>query len=121
MKKMNPEEKIQLETLYLTEHKTMAEIGAILGVTRQSVHARMRRHGIDRSLGERFPILCHSCGDVVPITRKRFLRADKHFCNSTCYATYLRSPEFKQLQADKRLAKIADEEAKGIRPVAKTW
>ena len=116
MKQMNPDEKIQLETWYLQDHKTLAEIGTIMGVSRQAVHARMRRHHIDTSRGERVLANCYSCGQAISVTRKRFLATAKHFCNAAHYTAYLRTPEFKQLMADKRLARIAREEEQGIRP-----
>lgn len=98
--------KDQLEQWYLKDHLTMQEIGAKLGRTRQAIHERMRRLGIDTAKGERFEVVCDSCHQPFTTTRKRFLAAVKHFCCHKCYTIYLHSNDYLQNRTGQRLGRI---------------
>ena len=88
--------KADLERMYLTEHKTLAEIGAVLGCTRQNVHYLMRKFSIKVKSVTRFVIRCDGCGSKFSITRKRFVLAKKHFHSKACYTGYMHTEEYRE-------------------------
>lgn len=102
-------DKIELERLYLVEHKTMQEIGDLLGCTRQNVHHRIRKFGIDKTSAERFNVRCDLCGREFSTTRKRYKLTIKHFCSLDCYKGYMKNPEYKQWRNGQRIARAVME------------
>ncbi len=104
-------DKLQLETWYLKDHLTLAEIGKLLGITRQAVLSRINRLGIDKSTAERFDIKCDFCGKLYSITRKRFKLSVKHFCSNKCYQNgYMHNPDYRQWRTGQRVGRALMDE-----------
>lgn len=98
-------DKPQLEQWYLRDHLTLEEIGKKLSITRQAVHNRMRRCGIDMSTGERFDVKCDVCGVFYSVTRKRFKSTIMHLCSEKCRIAYLKTSQYKASRQGQRIGR----------------
>lgn len=61
----------ELVYMYTSAHLTMAEIGAVIGITRQGVLKRLRKLGVTAEQGERVEVACAKCGSMFVAERKR--------------------------------------------------
>lgn len=73
---------------YTIDLLSMQEIANLLHVSRAAIHTILRKHGIDTSK-QRIAVTCTACGTTVYRTRKQVRRQHNHFCNRTCYDSYL--------------------------------
>jgi len=101
-----PRNKTQdIVVLYTVQHLTMEEIGKIIGMSRTGICKRLKTAGITPDLGEWVRTDCDYCGSIIRVTRKRWRRNEKNYCNNECYYAYLENPSYKPWRQGQRLAR----------------
>lgn len=84
----------ELVYMYTSAHLTMAEIGAVIGITRQGVLKRLRKLGVTAEQGERVEVACAKCGSMFVAERKRWRKQRKVFCSQQCYFQHIENPDY---------------------------
>lgn len=95
----------ELIRLYTKEHLTGQEIADRYGVSRQSVHFRLRYLGIHAVEGGRVTLFCEFCGKKYWCHRKKFKTEGSSYCSQNCYFLKRSNPSYKQWRHGQRLAR----------------
>lgn len=77
-----------IKALYVKGLLSCEEIAERMGVTRQSIHALLRRMGVNTSK-VKLVVECFQCGSPVEKNRKEYRRNERHFCSTACYQKHM--------------------------------
>jgi predicted transcriptional regulator len=90
--------------MYTEKHLTMAEIGRLVGITRQGVLKHLRKAGIEHEQGTFVEVGCDLCGAQFRKRRGAWKRSREHFCSRACLHASLENPGYKPWRQGQRLA-----------------
>lgn len=108
-------DRTELEKMYLHDHMTMAEIGKVLGCSRQNVHQHIMRLGISTENAESFMAKCDQCGREYRVNRRRFLSQEHHFCRKACYTDFQHTDAWRREREGRHVGRIVLEQHLGRR------
>jgi hypothetical protein len=99
--------------MYVRQHLTLRQIGALIGMTATGVMKALRRAGVTAEQGEHVSVTCSQCGCVFDKTRSTWKNHIDHYCTQQCYAASLFNPDYNQnrggqLRARAVVAKLFD-------------
>ena len=71
--------------MYTVQHLTLAEIGAIAGVTAAGVKRVLDQAGVTADQGEYADVRCGQCCAPLRVARSVWRMQLNHYCNAGCY------------------------------------
>ena len=88
-------EKAALEKMYLQDHMTLEQIGALLGCSRQNVYHYVKKYEISPRDAEWVTFECDFCGTVGNEIGGQVYNPDlnKRFCDTDCETDYIAEQE----------------------------
>ena len=100
-------------SMYVRQHLTLRQIGAIVGISHVGVSKALARAGVTAAQGEHVEVTCSQCGCVFTKTRSTWKNHIDHYCTQQCYAASLFNPAYNQnrggcLRARAVVAKLFD-------------
>ena len=94
-------------SMYVRQHLTLREIGAIVGMTAAGVLVALRRVGVTRYMGEWVQVKCSHCGGAVSKSRSAWKKSIDHYCNQECYMASIHNDAYNQSRAGQLRARKA--------------
>lgn len=73
---------------YTIDLLPMQEIADMHKVSRTAIHKILQAADVDTGK-QRYAVSCTTCGQLIQRTRKQIRKQYNHFCNQTCYRSYL--------------------------------
>jgi hypothetical protein len=90
---------------YTVDHLTLQQIADKYNVTRQAIHKRLKKAGIEREQGTYVGVTCGNCGQGLRRARFRWHATVNHFCGSKCYFKSLENSGYKPWRQGQRIGR----------------